>query len=479
MGETDAGGGPVKRAAVSVGAACLATLLASTTSQAQGAGRRINAPYFATTASYPEAAVAWYGRVDALQNYTDVRVAYTATELWITLSIFDQWLWEDDSATRTPDSLEEWDAATLLLDTGTSAPTAPTGTSYRFVGELSWWRPRTDYQAAYVGSGGGWVLSPSTVFTTETGWRGNAPNDNIADKGWTITYHIPFTSLGLTGPPAAGTVWHLGFIGHDKDSAGTPAVSDTWWPETLIRDQPLTWGQLGFGLRSYPAVTPPPSALTYTIRHGLNGIVATDAMVGGGSTCGTSTDYFNTWGSLNYAGSTTLVVQNESDVSDWPCFSKAYFNFPLGSLPPGKVVVSATLTVYQFGGSDPTQAQHSLIQVVTVDPGWNESTITWNTAPMALENVSQSWVDVIPAQLPWPGAARTWDVSWAVAQAYGGHLATLGLALYEADSAYHSGKYFTSADTGDWNAVGRPTLQIVLADASALTPSAPTGLHLQ
>jgi hypothetical protein len=33
--------------------------------------------------------------------------------------------------------------------------------------------------------------------------------------------------------------------------------------------------------------------------------------------------------------------------------------------------------------------------------------------------------------------------------------------LYSADDDYNSGKYFVSSDTGDWNATGRPTLQVV------------------
>ncbi len=117
------------------------------------------------------------------------------------------------------------------------------------------------------------------------------------------------------------------------------------------------------------------------------------------------------------------------------------------------------------------------MQVFTVGGGWNESTITWNTAPAPLENVSRSWVDVIPSQLPWPGAARTWDVSWAVGQAYRQAQSVLHLALYEADAAYHSGKYFTSSDTGDWNAIGRPTLQVVIGDAGAV-PDPPTNVHV-
>jgi hypothetical protein len=451
------------------------TVCAAPVTTQGGAARRINAPYFSGAARYAEAAIAWFGRVEPQRNYTDIRVAYTDTEIWISLQIFDQWLWEDDAASRTPASLEQWDAATILINKSGPAGT-PTSSTYRFVAELSWWRPRTDYQAAYVGNGTGWTLSPGFAFTTEAGWRGDGVNNAGADRGWAMTYHIPYASLGLAGPPAAGAVWGLGIIVHDKDSSGVPAVVDSFWPETLVRDQPATWGQLAFGLRSYPTIAIPPTAQTYTIRHLLNGTIATDAMVGGGAVCG-GDNRFDTWGSLNYAGSTTLVVQNQSDTADWPCFSKIYFDFPLTALPAGRGVVSATLTVYQFGGSQPSAAQPSLIQVLTAAEPWTEAGITWNNAPLAVENVGQSWVDPLLTQPPWPGAGRTWNVSWAVNQAYQNRQNSLRLVLYSADSAYHSGKYFTSAETGDWNAVGRPTLQVILSD-TASPPIAPTNLRI-
>ena len=44
--------------------------------------------------------------------------------------------------------------------------------------------------------------------------------------------------------------------------------------------------------------------------------------------------------------------------------------------------------------------------------------------------------------------------------------APVRLALYEADWAYHSGKYFYASDTGDWNAEGRPTLTVTWGQAS-------------
>ena len=441
--------------------------------------RRVNAPFFADAVRFPEAAIFWFGQVDGLQNYADVRVAYTRQELWINLEIFDQWLWEDDSASRTAASLEQWDAATLAIDTGSTAGSAPSTSAYRFVGELGWWRPRTDYQAVYRGTGIAWALSASVPFTTETGWRGNAPNDNIEDRGWVITFHIPFSSLGLSGPPPAGTVWRLGVQIHDKDLGTQPAVAGAAWPEAFTRDQPATWGQLAFGSRVNPTNAIPPSARTYTIRHKYNGMSVKDAMVGGGATCGSGlVNIFAQWGATNYAQSTTLVTQNQSDVADWPCFSKVYVDFPLDSLPPDRAVVGAMLTVYQFGGSDPTAAQRSLVQVMTVADPWDESAITWNSAPLAAENVGEAWVDPILSMLPWPGAARTWNITWAVSQAYESGQPVLRLVLYEADAAYHSGKYFTSSDTGDWNEIGRPTLQVTLGDVGSVPPTAPTNVRI-
>jgi hypothetical protein len=262
---------------------------------------------------------------------------------------------------------------------------------------------------------------------------------------------------------------------HDRDAAGGTASSTTAWPGGFSVDQPATWGQLGFGLRPPTDVQVPPGATTHTIRQG-GGVVVPDAMVGGGSLCAEGSNFFPEWGSLNYAHSDTLVVQNQGDVADWPCFSKIYVDFPLTSLPAGKQVVAATLTLHQFGGSDPSQALRSLVQVSTVNEAWDENTIVWNTAPLAAENVAQSWVDVINGP-PWPNLPREWNVSWAVTQAYSGGQSVLRLALYSADGAYHSGKYFRSSDVDDGIAATRPMLQIILQDADSV-PSAPSNLRI-
>jgi hypothetical protein len=100
----------------------------------------------------------------------------------------------------------------------------------------------------------------------------------------------------------------------------------------------------------------------------------------------------------------------------------------------------------------------SYIQVLTIDEDWDEATLSWNNAPLAVENISGTWVE--PIQFPgWPGVPRNWDVSKAVEEAYQAGK-PLGLALYSADGAYHSGRYFSSSNTGDWNEVARPTLVV-------------------
>jgi len=79
------------------------------------------------------------------------------------------------------------------------------------------------------------------------------------------------------------------------------------------------------------------------------------------------------------------------------------------------------------------------------------------------ENVGSGWVDPIPQFPGWNNLPkREIDVTWGFVQAYT-RGQPLRLALYSADSAYHSGKYFVSSNTGDWNAENRPTLVVRLS----------------
>ena len=430
--------------------------------QAQPVGsRRVNAPHFDGDVHYSETAILWFGQVTPIENYADVRVGYNDSLLFVNVAVFDRRLWYDTGP--TPGDLTSWDAVSLYLNLDGNVGEVPDANAYRFDAQLVWWEPRDAYQAAYQGNGFTWI-SATVPFTTTSGWRGDtSPNNDHDDRGWWLTYPITFNSLGLSGPPPEGTVWGLALMLHDRDDdVGTP-IDDKAWPEAMDPFRPVTWGQLAFGM---PAYVPPPttSAETITIRHGLGGATVIDVDVGGGSDCGQSAwpDFFSTWGALNYASKDFANIQNQGDVADWPCFSKFYVTFPLDSIPVGRVVISATLTLHLWGGAgegwDP-EPQPSLIQVLVVQEGWDESTITWNNAPLALENMSATWVEPVESYPGRPGIPYHWDVSRAIAQAHGSG-APARLVLYESDWAYQSGKYFDTSDVDDWGQVGRPTLTV-------------------
>jgi hypothetical protein len=159
-----------------------------------------------------------------------------------------------------------------------------------------------------------------------------------------------------------------------------------------------------------------------------------------------------------------MNVQNQRDIADWPCFSKFYITFPLDSLPADKTVISATLTMHQLGQAtgnpaDPPIALNSLVQASLIDRDWNEATLTWNNAPVPIENVSQTWVEsLVDGEM---GRPYEWDVSRAVSRVYAENQ-PLRLVFYSADSYSGHGKYFFSSDE-DWDIV-RPWLTIVLGE---------------
>jgi hypothetical protein len=426
--------------------------------------RRVNVPSFDhdPNADLPNTALVWFGTISSSANYTDARFGYTATDLYVRLQTADRDLWYDPS--HSPAALTSYDSASLLVDVANASGAAPGTTAYRFDAELNWWEPRDGFQAAYRGTGSGWS-SASLPFTTTSGWRGSQPN-GTGNRGWSVIYRVPFASLGLAGPPASGTVWRLGLLVHDRDSADGPPRPDATWPEAAQGNAPGSWGQLAFGLPAYTPANSVPSG-SATVRQGLNGATVLDGMVGGGTDCGSGLEPF--WDTVpvkNYAGRDQVNVQNEGDIADWPCFSKYYLRFPLDAVPAGKVIRSATLTLHQFGNSGGGAygaPPDSLIQVFTVREDWNPATLTWNNAPLAQENVSRAWVQGLTSFPDWPGVARTWDVSGAVAQAMASGQ-PLRLALYSADAAYSTGKYFTGSAAADWDALGRPTLDVTWGD---------------
>ncbi|PMP84446.1 MAG: hypothetical protein C0184_03715, partial [Chloroflexus aggregans] len=174
----------------------------------------VNAPYFATinlSERFSELAMFWFGRVSRSQNYTDVRVGYNDNELFLYLAVFDRQLWYDP----TPDAtdLTAWDAATIVIDTGSGPQLS--AASYRFVAQFRGSpEPDARYQASQQAIGGSWS-NTDIHFITIPGWRGDRLNDsNDEDRGWAMTFRIPFTSLGLSGRPPDGARWRLGVIVH-------------------------------------------------------------------------------------------------------------------------------------------------------------------------------------------------------------------------------------------------------------------------
>lgn len=450
-----------------VSTVCIGLLVSSTNARASALLRlrRVNVPYFSGLVQFPQMAIFWYGRVTTSEDYTDVRVGYNNNKLVVLPTVFDRQLWWDESP--TPAELPNWDAVTLYLDIDGHPGTVLDGNAYRFDAQINAWTPdRLPWQAAYQGNGTQWQSS-SFSFDTESGFNATPNNNSDDDRGWRLVFNIPFSSLGLSGPPPQGTVWRMAIVTHDRDSAVGPPNGDKVWPENMTPLEPSTWGELYFGTPSYM----PPQVSTQgttVIRQGLNGAVVPDGEVGGGTLCGDTTNYFTDWGNKNYAHVLTVNVQNQDNIGDWPCFSKYFVTFPLNNVPVGKKIISATLTLRQSGnagaGWNPGP-QPSYIQVLTIDQDWDENTLTWNNEPLARENIAAKWVNPFgPTDQPWPGIVHNWDVSRAVAEAYSAG-EPLRLAAYSADEATHSGRYFYSSDSDQFAADARPTLTVVWGSA--------------
>jgi hypothetical protein len=416
--------------------------------------RRVNAPYNVPT---NQSAILWLGQVDNTSNHANVRVNYTDDELIVFVHVFDRRIWYNPSPTA--EDITRWDAASLYLKLGSNEGETPTTDAYRLVAQFNPpSRSRNAYQIAFRGDGTNWVEAP-LAFTTDAGYRGPGFNNGANAHGWWAKFAVPFAALGLSDKPATGAIWGLAVTVHDRDDEAGALIPDQVWPELSASTSPATWGQLRFGL---PGYAPQPSRQlgSAMIRHGVNGNTVVDGQVGGHSVCGSLVGSWPEWGNANYAGFHQINIQNQWDVADWPCYSKFYITIPLDDVPPGHVIMSAKLTMFQLGNAGQRQdpgPEPSFIQVLTVAEDWDEALLTWNNAPLALENITGSWVDPLQPPTKWPGVPREWDVSLAVAEAYAAGQ-PLRLALYSADMAYHSGRYFHSSDAGE---EARPFLEVI------------------
>jgi hypothetical protein len=419
----------------------------------------INVPYFPNSVPFNQTAIFWFGTISSSTTYTDVRIGYSNSELYVDLRNVDRYLWYDTN--KTAPNLNNGDNASLYLSTSNATNTQLDAHSYQFQAAVNGYKQYPTYQQAYTGQGTIWSTA-KIPFTTQYGWRGQGFNGVNEDAGWSMTYHIPFSSLKVS-TPAQGTVWKLGVRIHNRDNSTN---TGTWWPQSAGSTNPSNWGQLHFGMQVYQA--PKPGSTTqYTVRNKLNNQVVTDGMVGGAQGCGSflggKTNRWNQEGNQSYPGAIHVNIMNESDISDWDCFSKFYVTLPLSALPKGKAMVNAKITLYEYANAGVQgQPNPSYIQVGVVNQDWQPSSLTWNSAPLLQENINNIQVPTKSKPvIPWPGLAITWDVSLAVAQAYAAGQ-PLRLVFYDTDNQYNSGKYFTSSTVADWDATGRPTLQVTL-----------------
>ncbi len=331
--------------------------------------RRVNAPNMGNEtvmSHFDEMAVFWYGSVAPDKNYTDVRIAYNNSGITVHAGVFDRLLWTDDLPSAA--DLLKYDSISLFFNTTGPAGSSPGAQTYRFDTALSGHsEDRNNYEASYRGSGTGWS-AVSLPFTTITNWYGTSLDDTGNDKGWMITFEIPFASLGLQGRPANGQIWGLGVETYNRNDQAGSAINPTHWPEGLTTAMPSSWGALHFGLPVFQAPSAAQMGST-TIRQDLNGANVPDATVGGGTDCGGSLDYWEQWGDANYASEQDVNIQNQANVDDYPCFSKYYVTFPLDQIPAGKVILNVDLSMIFFGNSSPSEAFPSLIQVMTVNAG--------------------------------------------------------------------------------------------------------------
>lgn len=435
--------------------------------------RRVNIPYQAASVNWAQSAIFWLGQAqDTLpgRNYADVRLVYTADSLQVLVTVIDYYLWTNQNP-QPADDLTQYDAVALYLDTGFDRAASPQTDDYMFLSAL-----RTSpignapqYHRQAKGTGSAWNTAWAGSWSDTVGlqWSCGGPNDNSCniDYGWASTFTIPWSTLGRSGPPPAGELWGLGLALYDRD-ANPPAgaVAPQFWPETFAAAAPSTWAELHFGYADYQ----PPAAITEgtTIIRAASPTDNTvaDAWMGGGGGCSSG---HNGGTEINHGDDTSLYVGTETAPTHFPCFNKSYLRFALASLPPGKAIISATLTLHEWGNAgDPGLAQPSWVHLFSIADSWDEMTIHWNNAPLAHENISASWVNPFTGALVWPGQSYSWDATQAVAQAYAAGQPA-NLAIYGSDTEQHSSKYLTASETGDWNVAGRPKLTVVWGQAVA------------
>jgi hypothetical protein len=294
-------------------------------------------------------------------------------------------------------------------------------------------------------------------YTGAPGWDvANRCSDSVC-SGWSVYGFFPWEDFG--GKPTTGTLWPLKVTFDDTDAGPTGRV--TWPPSGL--------GTLRWGL-------PLNNGRNATKAHYLTVELSGDSMLGGGTDCGIGDrpGYFSSWGRRNWGSSPHVNVQMQWDVADWPCYSKYFAQWSLKDLPPTTTVISATIEMRQFGnagyesGYDDKATKDTVMQVYDVNTPWAEDTITWDSAPVPLENTNRTLVKPLPIDCQptpgWycsPGIAYQFDVTEIVRRAQLSGRDWASMAVYTAAGQYHSGKYFYSREGSE-----PPIVRIAYVDSA-------------
>ena len=309
-----------------------------------------------------------------------------------------------------------------------------------------------------------------TLTTGTTNWPATFRCDGTtsACRGWNFNYAqspggstaIPFPTLGFT--PTFGQTSVITVTRVDQDFEGLPS--------TLTFTNTLRWGTPNYAGTQVGGAT--------VISTTLNA----DASVGGGGDCGAPDwpDYFPNWGNRNW-GQDNAIVWFQSDPADWPCYSRYYGKFTLPTLPGGAQVVSATLTMWQFGnpGYGPGYAEDGTkdtsMELYQMPTNWTELGITWDNAPQPIENLSRKTVNPLPGDCSptpyWycePPIPYQWDATELVKRAYAAGQTEAAFALGTSAGQYHAGKYMRQREH---NFAHGPRIAIAYTTGATPTPT--------
>ena len=275
----------------------------------------------------------------------------------------------------------------------------------------------------YVGSANGW----------EIGHRCGAGDC----RGWTAETMIPWANLG--GRPAPGQQ-----VPFAAEYAGAALAGNLHWGEALAA----------------PSSEPATGVVVVPLLE--------DTVVGGDSVCGDPDwpTYHPTWGSTPRWGSSPhVLVENQWDVADWPCYNKLLLRADLSAIPYGARVVSATVEIARFGQMgyacgycvDPATGSNNgtmdtVVQIYDYPATWSESTATWDTTRYPGPPLHRILTVPLPddgqegrsyASNPLP---EFWDVTGPVQAALARGDSTASILAATAAGQYHSGKYYYSTE---------------------------------